>query len=349
MTDLFDLWRALEIVPGLAATRKEWQLRTGDGFSLLDPILKPIGSVADSIPCFSQELGLHYHDVVEHSDGATESVFIDKYHDCRSFPVERHERAIMTPDMDALSQQISSVLGFESTMSALNIQEQSYKIGRYHPVESFNFNVILSLSPTTTRSEESLLCCAALDTEPFIFLTATPKQTLGKVETMLAARGIFIASLTESIAITEDHKLEATAVWKRTISRFRYRAVPSPGPAIAFFETPANSKWNDVSIRFVDGHTVFVSAGSTNGRFNYAEMGMANRKAARPSVRWEFLHELAENHGSIDFDMGNPLKNKSWKNGLSDDLRRFFHISDDPFVYDKTACCWQAKFNVICE
>ncbi|MHB1001438.1 MAG: hypothetical protein ACYC27_19540 [Armatimonadota bacterium] len=348
MADLYNLFRALETISGLEATRKEWQLRTGDGFTILDPILKPTGTVAESMPCLSNQLGIHYHDVIEHRDGTTEAVLRDEYYDCQSFNVQRHERAVLTPDIDRLAKIISEALGLEWAPSPIDLLDNGYKIGNYHPTEGFKFPVILSLARTTVTSEESLFCCNALYNGPFIFLKATPKQVRGKVEAVLTARNILTASLFENITMADDSTFTAAPMWHKTLLSYRNKVVPKSEPVMAFFETPPNARWTDISIRFIDGYTVYIDAGSVTGRYSYTEMGMANLRESKPSKIWTFLEQIAENHRFIDFHMGDSEKNKKWKYELASKLRDFFRIDDDPFwPYDPETQSWETKFNLI--
>jgi len=291
-------------------------------------------------------LGLHYHDVVEYGDGSTEAVFIDEFHDCPSFPVERHERAAMTPDMPGLCRRICLALGLSPETQALSLPRGIYEVGSYYPLELFRFPVVLALKPTASRIEESLYTVAALNNGPFIFLTATSARLSDRASTLITARSILARALTECLLISED-RIAATSSWDADILAFGDRVVPKPEPVKAFFPTPPKSTWADVTIRFVDGYTVFVNAAGVTQRLSYTEMGMANRRESKPSKQWEFLYEVAENHGVIDFDMGNAKKNKSWKYELSSDLRSFFRIDDDPFIYDESTGHWQAKFTIV--
>ena len=347
MSDLPRLLRTLEMLPGLSATRKEWRLRTGDACPYVDDLLKPTGRIADSMPCISPLLGLHYHSVHEYEDGSAEAVFIDDTHDCPPFRVERHERAIMTPDMRGLCNRICLALGLDPETEGLSLPRGIYEIGCYYPVESFRFPVVLALKPSATEIEQSLHALAALRDGSFIFLTATPVRLSDRASTLITARSILARPLTECLQVSED-KLEATNSWNADILAFRDKTVPKSEPVMAFFETPANTPWGRVRIRFVDGYTVLVEAAGTKGRFSYTEMGMANRRESKPSMQWEFLEKIADNHGHIDFHIGDPDKNKSWKFELSSNLRAFFRIDDDPFwPYDPAKHYWEAKFRLI--
>lgn len=344
--DIDTLLSVLKTLPDLAATRNEWRIRSGSAYPVIERLLEPTGDVAGCMPCVAGGLGLHYHDVHEFSDGSRKAVYTHEVYECPSFDVERWERAVLRPDVDALGRMVCEALRIERLETVSPLLDRSFEIGSYHPLEAYKFPVVLSLHHGAAASEQALLLSTAVCSTPFIFLTAYPWRIRGRLEGILASRHIVIADLSEMLVLTDDHQLAATHEWERIISRFRRKVVPESEPVMAFFETPPNTRWGEVTIRFRDGYTALVEAAGVKGRFSYTEMGMANRRESRPSKQWMFLEEIAVHHGAIHFDMGDPSKNKSWRHALSSDLRAFFRIADDPFIYDEDTKCWQAKFSV---
>lgn len=350
-TGLSDVLRTFEKMMVLQSTRKGWQILCGEGFPLIESLLQPVGKITDYMPCLDPYLGMHYHEVMEFSNGTTLAVFADEDYDCPSFPVERWERAVLSPDMDVLATKICEALGLEhrviSRPGGIAIDSHPvYEIGCYHPLESYEFPVVISFHPDASGTEEALFMCAAAFDGPFIFLTATPKESLTRIGAVVNKRPVLLSSLADCLEMSGDLLLSATDRWSRSLDHFRRKIIPRSEPVLAFFETPSGTPWERVSIRFTDHHTVLVDAAGTRGRFHYTEMGMANRRESSPSKQWLFLEMIAENHGVIDFEMGDSRRNKSWKYELSANLRRFFHISDDPFIYDPETGSWQARFQV---
>ena len=118
--------------------------------------------------------------------------------------------------------------------------------------------------------------------------------------------------------------------------------------AMFVFPTLAGARWEDVSIRFMDGdrHAVFVSVRGISGVFHYAEMGMANRKNAKPTMQWLLLEAFAEGHGRMDWRNRNAdRKNQKRKENLAADLNRFFRIDGDPFTIEGDG--WRTRFSVV--
>jgi hypothetical protein len=122
---------------------------------------------------------------------------------------------------------------------------------------------------------------------------------------------------------------------------------PKSDNGMVFFPTPTGARREDVSIRFMAGdrHAVFVSVREVSGVFHYAQMGMANRKSAKPTKQWLLLEAFAEGHGLLDWrNRKADRRNQKRKENLAADLRRFFGIGGDPFAIDGDG--WSARFSV---
>jgi len=59
---------------------------------------------------------------------------------------------------------------------------------------------------------------------------------------------------------------------------------PKDGDGMMIFPTPAGARWEDVSIRFTDRHSVYVAVKDVSGTYHFVQMGMANKKKAMPTV-----------------------------------------------------------------
>jgi len=66
---------------------------------------------------------------------------------------------------------------------------------------------------------------------------------------------------------------------------------PSPPEASGkpALKLPANAKWEDITIKFVDGHNVDIKAKTKTSRSDYKEMGFEDSKSRRPNKQWELL------------------------------------------------------------
>lgn len=114
------------------------------------------------------------------------------------------------------------------------------------------------------------------------------------------------------------------------------------------FPTPPNTRWEDIAIRFIDGHTVNISIGKhgiKNKKYNFAEMGFKNERNGNPLLPWKMLEILADNKGRIEWSYKTSCSlDKQKKFRLSDKLREFFVIPGDPFFPYKQKKAWVTRF-----
>ncbi len=114
---------------------------------------------------------------------------------------------------------------------------------------------------------------------------------------------------------------------------------------------PPGTKWEDITIEFVDGYVVRITAPGFRGRTDYIRMGFENKKTLSPNVQWKFLQELAVSYGEMSWrDMtGMAIRNKKRKQLLSDTLKHYFQIDKDPFLPYKQARKYKTRFHLFPE
>ncbi len=146
---------------------------------------------------------------------------------------------------------------------------------------------------------------------------------------------------------------------------------------------PLDAKWEDITIEFIDGHTLNIKCKGKTIRRDYKEMGFEDSKSHRPNKQWEFLITLAENQGEIAWDKSSsrkavstkrteqdfgfeydenisaksqnrgfsiikaPNKTKKIKQLLSKTLKTAFHIQSDPFFPYKDVKAYKIRLKLI--
>ncbi|MDI6809814.1 MAG: hypothetical protein QME66_12695 [Candidatus Eisenbacteria bacterium] len=102
---------------------------------------------------------------------------------------------------------------------------------------------------------------------------------------------------------------------------------------------PPGLKWEEITIRFLDGHEVILQIRGKNYHATFELMGFQDKRKKKfedmtPNRQWELLRELAENGGEISWaNKAANLKLKKQKQQLTKRLKRYFGIKEDPF-YD---------------
>ena len=111
------------------------------------------------------------------------------------------------------------------------------------------------------------------------------------------------------------------------------------------FVTPDGARWQDVKIRFRDGHTVSVEVLGARRILNYSQMGMADTRNANPTVQWILLRDFAAGYGTLTWDSwAADRKNQKRRERLSRNLQAFFGIDGDPIEIEGNG--WRTCFQL---
>lgn len=116
---------------------------------------------------------------------------------------------------------------------------------------------------------------------------------------------------------------------------------------------PPNLKWEGITIRFFNKHDVMIKGGGQTIHSNFEAMGFMDDKKKLPDVQWELLEELSKRHGEISWQNNKGLNQKQVdaikkrKQILSEKLRSFFRINEDPFSDYKKGKAYTIKINLV--
>lgn len=337
-------WPALEQVPDLAAAPAEWQALLGDDLVAAERFLRPTLRLAGSVR--SPAPGRTCVHEIRRWKGRFLCVCPDG---CEPVELTRDEVTIRRLDVAALAREIVAALELEpAAAEPVPGVAGAWHVGDYVPYAGLRFPAYLTL----TGEPEALSVVAvglAARGRPFVLLSPTRSAfTQAVADTVRRAKAGFLP-LDEVLGNGGDGRLAlldgltADAV----LAEFRAAHVPQPkaDDGLVFFPTPAGARWSDVSIRFIDRHSVYVTVKAASGTYHFAQMGMANRKNAKPTVQWELLEMFADGHGLLDWrNRKASRKNQKRKEKLAADLQRFFRIDGDPFALEGDG--WRARFSV---
>jgi len=116
------------------------------------------------------------------------------------------------------------------------------------------------------------------------------------------------------------------------------------------FDLPEGTKWEDIKIRFIDGHTVDISVHDKNYNKTYRELGFEDRRNHLPNEQWKLLLLFANEGGTISWeDKKANIIIKQHKHLLSKKLTEIFKIADDPFNPYSTDMGYHIKITLIPE
>jgi len=341
---LKQLWSALEQVPDLAGVPGEWRSLLGDNYGTAGRFLVPTKRIAGSARCTAP--GRTCVHEIRKWKGEYLSVCPDG---CETATLTRDDVVVHRLDVAVLGREIAAALGLEHVPAEpMPDLAGVWRIGDYFPLSGHRFPVYLTFTgePDHLRAAADGLAARG---KPFILVAPTRSahtQPLADVLTrakacFLTLDGMIGQSDGDGLALLDGHSVAGV------FAEFRETHVPEPkeDDGMVIFQTPAGARWSDVTIRFADRHSVYVNVNGVSGVYHFAQMGMANKKNAKPTVQWDLLETFAEGHGVLDWSSRKAdRKNQKRRENLADNLQRFFRIDDDPFVVEGNG--WRAKFAV---
>ncbi|MCA9464213.1 hypothetical protein [Syntrophorhabdus aromaticivorans] len=330
-------WHALEAVPGAAAVDIEWKALLGSDYETAKAFLRPNGKMAASHPCMVRRGCGCEHEVVVHDSEDIVAVCRCE-RGCETFSLQRSDIVVYELDRRSLDAALAKVFGlFEETDSATDLPGTT-RIGVYSLYAGYRFPVYLTIQMEPDDFNRILDGLLSRNDNPFILLAPTRNHCTSMAEKRLAAKGSIYIPLSENVS-------RQFQLLRSMDDIFANLPRPKENDARLFFPTPPDAIWENVSIRFKDGHTVSIKVKSVGGVFNYTQMGMANKKNGNPTLQWKLLEVFANERGILDWssDEANP-RNQKRRELLAANLREFFRIKGDPFKMTKDGKGWQARF-----
>ncbi|MBI1374521.1 MAG: hypothetical protein GC159_17525 [Phycisphaera sp.] len=337
-------WRTLEALPGHTDVIEAWRRYMLGELPLIRGWLVPTDEAAPSYPCPAKWCGTR-HNVV--TFGADDHVAIN--HDCHvKAALKDQDIAMWRLDMVAVRRAIASAMGVAFDDAAIDGAHGTHRVGWYEPVAGFRFGVYMTTANTPDWFDRAVLAVAGATEGPFMLLAPTDRSFESSAERMVRQRRGLFVSLRESLAFDGACRIVAADGLDVIMRRFRDAVLPKGGvdPEPMFFATPTGSTWSDVSIRFLDGHTVTVRVGDVVQTLNYTQMGMVDLRSGSPSAQWELLRVFADEHGTLTWRSRQAdRRNAKRKERLARDLGRFLRIEGDPFEWADGG--WRARFHIL--
>ena len=341
---LKQLWSALERVPDLAGVPGEWRSLLGGEHQLAGRFLLPTRRIARSVRCFAPGR------TCIHEIRKWKREYLSVCPDgCETETLPRDEVVVHRLDVAVLAREIGEALGL-ALLPAEPMPDLAgvWRIGDYFPLSGYRFPVCLAFASEPDHLRSAMDGLAARG-EAFILVTPTRSaltQALADLLTRAKACFLPLAEVLgqgdgDRLALLDGHSVASV------FAEFRAAHVPEPkdDDGMVIFQTPAGARWEDVSIRFADRHSVYVTVKGASGMYHFAQMGMANKKNAKPTVQWDLLETFAEGHGLLDWSSRKAdRKNQKRRENLAANLQRFFRIDGDPFAVEGNG--WRAKFAV---
>jgi hypothetical protein len=335
MPPIKSFWRALRSIPGAATSRFEWQALLAEEWSTVAPLLRSTGTVVTRVSCPSPGGDGCPRRVVRHRDGRIVAVCGDPERQCETLDLTLDDIVMHELDVEKLADALRRLLGLEREPQPLSFAAPAWQVGWYEPVAGQRFAMVLVLPVEGDLAHHAAVRLRGHYDRPF--LVATPTRTAVELQTAEYLR----AGRSRLLFLEEALEVGAAGDWQLLRSAedllrdFRHDFLGDVrfGMSEHRFPTRPGSSWNDVTIRFINGHEVEPRVrGQGGGVFNYAHMGMAKTNKDEPTVQWDLLCHLAEGRGELLWPRTVRRKTvQKRRERLGNHLRGFFGIDEDPF------------------
>ncbi|HYD02457.1 MAG TPA: hypothetical protein VEB22_14615 [Phycisphaerales bacterium] len=337
------LWPALESGPlarGWSGVRATWREQLGDEWRCVEPLLCALEQLALSVRLGDAPEPLR---VVHHSDNDIVAVDMEAG---VSVPLRREEVVIYRLDKAVLLQAVAKAFGLTGALVPV-ANNRPWWLGEFVLAggERFPFYFAEGRNAGTLVGDVGII--AALTPRPFVLVTVSRDAASEQLDLLLGGRGAAWISLEEVLQWRSEGALTAKRPLAAILASFvSAHAGPSMEAAAAQFPTPRGASWSDVTIRVVDGHSLWVNVKGTVREVGYAEMGMRDGRTRNPDKQWELLLLLIARGGLLRRqDPAASATLQKRKETLAKRLRAYFGIEDEP-VELVDGADWRCRFEV---
>lgn len=287
------------------------------------------------------------------------SHFVSYYEDIdiKSTPPRSNDTLVYNLRQPIFKQCIFSILGIacsnnklEECSKALYLGDNNPTSGELFAVSPLNSNDIYELGKTAQHY-------SSLFSKPYAFVDLQLGYLILVIEKDYFAqqKHIFIILNAESIDhdrifFSNSTTSEVETSNDRTSSQDNQCFSLFRSDQLCQFQTPSGLNWEDIMMKFLDGHTLRVNAGDRTGVFSYPQMGMQNHSNGNFNEQWRLLQKLAKYGGELgskNCDLNYTLKKH--KQRLSKVLCKFFEMQTSPIHWNRLTRSYCCRFRIFAE
>ena len=329
-------------MPVRTGVRSAWQEKFGDDFPALSRFLRVTGDSARTFSCGGTRDGCSRR-VVTRPNGDIVAVCGAETGECESLKLVRTDLAIYEFDVLMFGSHVAAALGFVGPTETLLGITSAVRLGAHVPFAGERYPSFLALQSEVVDEVPSTIERLLRRTPQRFILVVSSREVLRENATeMLTGAGVVTLPLDEVLLVDDAGQLRVSPEAERLLSSIRADVV-SEVRARPRLLVPAQSKWNDVKVGYVDGHTVSISVRGLSARRQYADMGMADARSRQPNQQWTLFQGIIEARGILP--RAGLEKQKKNRLALTRRLKDFFGIEGEPFESDGRGG-WRAVFRV---
>lgn len=329
-----------------------WRDEFGDEWELVRGFFVPSGGLSQVVPCTHTASTGCVYSIKRDSKGRR--VGICDQGRCERREFAKRDLALFSLDVRRLGGAISGALNLEPRFEDVPGLRRTWVTGEFHPTAGYRFPIYLILPDIQDDPANMIRSLASTRREPCIVSIPTRRGIDGSLAALLEQRQYALLVLNECLTPEGPRRFRPSPEVAPLMEKFREANLPRPAtgkPERPFFETPPNARWEDLVIRFQNGHEATFRFGEMAPvRLRYQDVGLIDKRTGDPTDAWRFLVDLSEASGALS-PKGQPdqRKKEPHKQRASKALREAFRIEDDPFPWDRALYGWRAKFVVVPE
>jgi len=335
-------WRALEARPTLADVAAGWRKAVDDDFDAARGLFHARRERALSFP---NPNGGEPYAVIEHAPDDLVGVCPETG---ATVPLTPGDLVVYRFDLPKCLRLLREAFHLDGEGDPLAKCRGLHQVGWDRPLAGFEFPVYSIFASGKSAFRASVDAVLGRVTGPFLLFAPTSAFQSVEVRDLMAARSSLFLPLADAV-VWDGERWQPTESARRALEAFRERALPKANRAgeSVLFPTPTGATWQQLQMRFLDGHQVQVRIGDLTRALSYTQMGMAKRSNGQPTVQWQLLTLFAKERGQLTWHSpGAHRKNQKRKDLLAGDLKAFFRIDGEPFRFLPAEKGWQALFQV---
>lgn len=335
-------WTALDKLSEAAASRRDWSILLGNEFDWLVadepdcalPLIRSVGTLAETIGCPSPGGDGCPRRIVHHADGRIRAVCGDSLKLCDDLDLERRDIMLYALDGEALARSIAQALQLSHRKEQAS-RMKVRRIGMREVAAGHGFSVYMAVPGPFTGADFTSFGEVMSSPGPRLLIVPTASSISPAITAELDRKGA--AHMTMEALFDLDNKgqlrtdLPLSVLFAELAGDFASTLVTQiTKPA---WSLPSGARWSEITIRFVEQEFVNVTFRGQTRRLGPADLQMRNAKNDKPDTAWAFLKILAGKNGRISAHsqhIADTSKYQKQKQKLSKALRAAFGIDDEP-------------------
>lgn len=242
-----------------------------------------------------------------------------------------------------LHESLAKVFSFSLNERHLS-DNRRYYMGEYKPFAGISCPVYMSYCNYTAGMSGMVKNLCLKHDGPFILMSTSRRFLTPDMELCLKKLGAVFISLEDELVIDKQCNISLRRKKEELLAPIIDK---EENPSQEFFPTPPDATWENISLHFIDEHTVTIQIGEKSFTKNYFQMGMANALSNAPVDRWKFLLKLAEGNGVyITAGRGLPQSDKKQKQLLCESLAEFFRLKGEAVYWNYERKAYVARFKI---